>query len=137
MTETPRRKPVDPERYDGEGSAWEVYLLKFELTADWNRWGEGERAEALLMSLDGDAAGYVQELRGFRHFSYEEICATLNDRFGAACTVAADKLALRSLKKKEPEESYAHLAQDIQRLARRVYRGATRLAEEEARDTFL
>ena len=50
--------------------------------------------------------------------------------------VAADKLALRS-RRKEPEESYAHLAQDIQRLVRRVYRGAPVLAEEEARDAFL
>ena len=94
------------------------------------------------MSPDGDAAGYVQELRGFRHFSYVEICTAVkictavNDRFGAARPVVADKLALRS-RKKEPEESYAHLAQDIRRLARRVYLGAPRLAEEEARDAFL
>ena len=77
--ETPRRKPVDPKKYDGEGCPWEDYLLKFELIADWNRWDEEERAEALLMSLDGDAAGYVQDLRGFRNFSYTEICAALND----------------------------------------------------------
>ena len=64
------------------------------------------------------------------------ICIAVNDRFGAARPVVADKLALRS-QKKEPEESYAHLAQDMRRLARRVYRGALRLAEEEARDAFL
>ena len=95
-----------------------------------------DRAKALLISMDVDATGYVQELRGFRHFSYGEICAALNDRFGAARTVSADKLASRSCRK-EPEESYAHLAQDIRRLARRVYRGATALAEEEARDALL
>ena len=50
--------------------------------------------------------------------------------------MVGDKLALQS-RKKEPEESYAHLAQDIRRLARRVYRGALRLAKEEARDAFL
>ena len=114
VAEVRRRKPVDPKRYDGEGCAWEDYLLKFKLAADWNLWDAGERAEAMLMSLDGDAAGYMQELRGFRHFTYQEICTALNYRFGAARTVAADKLALRS-RKKEPEESYAHL--DITRIS--------------------
>ena len=64
VPDIPRRKPVDPKKYDGEGSPWEDYLLKFELIADWNRRNEEERAEALLMSLDGDATGYVQDLRG-------------------------------------------------------------------------
>ena len=56
---------VDHKRYAREGCPWEDYLLKFELAADWNGWDEGERAEALLMSLDGGAAWYVQELECF------------------------------------------------------------------------
>ena len=56
VADVPRRKPVDPKRYNGEGCPWEDYLLKFELMADWNRWDKGKHAEALLMSLNGDAA---------------------------------------------------------------------------------
>ena len=69
-------------------------MIKFELVADWNRWDAVERVEALLMSLDLDAVGYIQDLRGFRNFTYGVICAALDNHFGATRTTAADKQAL-------------------------------------------
>ena len=89
-----------------------------------------------MLSLAGDAALYVHSLPSFTSLSHEELLDKLAGRFGAAQTLSDNKRRLQS-RKKLPEESYAHLAADIMRLAGRVYHGAPHLAEQEARDAFL
>ena len=68
----------------------------------------------MLMSVEGDAVGYVNGLWRFQNFAYDELCEALDDRFRAARTVMEDK----HLQRKGPTGSYAHLAQNIRRLAR-------------------
>ena len=53
-----------------------------------------------------------------------------------ARTITEDKRLLRS-RTQTRDESYKHLAQDLIRLAHRVYRGAPHLVEEEAKDAFI
>ena len=40
-------------------------------------------------------------------------------------------------RKKQKGETYAHMAEDLRRLARRIYRKDTKLAEQEAKEQFL
>ena len=59
----------------------EDYQPTCVLATDWN---EDECADTLHLSLEGDMTGFVHRLRGFHHFTYDEVCVALDDRFGAA-----------------------------------------------------
>ena len=130
------RKFINPPKFSGEEMNWEEYLVRFELVAEWNRWSEDEACEGLLLSLEGDAATHAHGISGFRRLGYAELCDILAGRFGSARSLAEDKRKFR-MRKKKPEESYAHMAQDIARLARRIYRGDPQMAEVEAREQFV
>ena len=131
-----RRKFIEPTKFSGEAMVWEEYLIKFELVAEWNMWTEEEACEFLLMSLEGDAAIHIHSMTDFRDIEYKTLCDALTDRFGVNKTLAEDKRKFR-LRKKMKGETYAHMAQDILRLARRIYRADFRLADQEAREQFL
>ena len=131
-----RRKFLEPKKFKGEGMVWEEYLIKFELVGEWNRWTEDEACEFLMLSLEGDAALHVHGMESFRDLTYDRLCDVLSDRFGANRTQAEDKRKFR-FRKKMKGETYAHMAQDLRRLARRIYRGDGKLAEQEAKEQFL
>ena len=130
------RKFIEPAKFSGENVVWEEYLVKFELIAEWNQWDEEEACEFLLLSLDGDAAIHIHGMCNFRDLDYQGLCDALSDRFGAIKSLAEDKRKFR-LRKKQKDETYAHMAQDILRLARRIYKRDFKLAEQEAREQFL
>ena len=131
------RKCMTPKKFTGDETlVWEDYYVRFELISDWNQWTERERSDALLMSLEGDAASHIHGIPGFRTLSYRELCYALADRFGLHRTLAEDKRRFRT-RRKRPEETYAHMAQDLSRLAQRIYKGDLRMAEQEAREQFL
>ena len=67
---------------------------------------------------------------------YPELCDALAERFGSSRSLAEDKRVFR-MRKKQPGETYAHMAQDLARLARRIYQRDPRMADQEARDLFV
>ena len=95
-----------------------------------------EATDALMLALAGDTAIHVHSLPNFRSLNQEGIIGALADRFGAARTLTEDKRLLCT-RVKLPNETYEHLAQVLMRLSHRIYRGATHLAEQEARDAFI
>ena len=130
----PRTSGLRP--FKGLPGTWDEYQIHFEQICKWHNWSATKAAEALGMSLEEDAAVYIHSLPGFRGFTIDQLCDKLADRFGANRTVAEDRMLLK-MRKKQPNETYEHLAQDIARLANRVYSQSTYYAEQEARDAFL
>ena len=131
-----KQKFAEPAKFSGEDKSWEEYLVTFELCAEWNGWDDEEAFRYLLISLTGDAAIHIYGIPSFRQMDYFELCDALEDRFGSGRTLAEDKRKFR-LRKKQKGETYAHMAEDLRRLARRIYRKDTKLAEQEAKEQFL
>jgi hypothetical protein len=134
--DNPRRKFAEPSKFSGEDLPWEEYLIGFEDVADWNKWDEEDCRGYLLLSLSGDALLHVHSIEHFREKDYYELCDLLKEKFGAGRTVAEDKRKFR-LRKRQKGETYSHVAQDLLRLAKRIYRRDHQQAEEEAKEQFL
>jgi hypothetical protein len=132
----PQRKLRLPRNFTGKEEMWEDYLKYFDGIALWNRWSEDDKARGLYLALDGSAANYIYSQPDCETAGYDELCATLEIRFGADRSVALDKKKLKE-RKREKGESYADVGHDMLRLARRVYKDAPDHAEKEARDHFL
>ena len=92
-----------PTNYTGKDESWEDYLKHFQ--ALWNRWEADDMAEGLYIALQGSASNYVYNQPGSETASFEELCAVLDNRYGAAKSVAMDKRKLKE-RKKEKGESY-------------------------------
>ena len=60
----------------------------------------------------------------------------MRERFGASAHVTYDQKMLRD-RQKQKGESWAHLGQDIHKLAKRVYITSPEIAEREAKDCFI
>ena len=88
------------------------------------------------MSLKGDAADLVFGLPNFIQLSFDELGSILQERFGANTHVTYDRKILRD-RQKERNETWAHLGQDIQKLAKRVYITSPHIAEREAKDCVI
>ena len=96
------RKMIEPKSFDRVKDVWGDYRGRFDIATDWNGWTDDGRTDAMLLSMEGDLAGLIHGHQEFCHFSYEEVCQSLDDRFGAAITVAIDKKKLTE-QKKEPK----------------------------------
>jgi hypothetical protein len=130
------KKIKDPKLFDGSFGKWADYAKYWHRLVRWNEWTEDVALEALHLSLSGDAATYITGLSNSDSMSYMELLAALEDRFGPARTISEDKRMLRS-RKKQPGETFEHLAHDIRALAKRVFRNVAPLVEEESRDAFI
>ena len=106
--------------------------MDYNVVSDWNAWSDTECTDTLLMSLKGDAADLVFGLPNFRQLSFDKLGAVLQERFGANAHVTHDRKVLRD-RKKERNETWAHLGQDIQNLAKRVYITSRHIAECKAK----
>ena len=129
-----------PDTFQGEGDNqwknWEEYLMHYNVVSDWNAWNEVERTDSLLMSLKGDAAALIFGLPDFRQMAFDDLAEILAERFGANAHVTYDRKMLRD-RQKEKNESWAHMGQEIHKLAKRVYITSPEIAEREAKDCFI
>jgi hypothetical protein len=131
-----RRREKAPDRFKGGSQSWDDYWKTFCEVAKWNNWDRADKADALRMHVQGEAAEYVHDLKGYAGMSIEKLHKAMMKRFGDGRHMEADKSALRNRKKKL-EETYEQLAQSIRRLAQRVYRKDEELAESAACETFI
>ena len=58
-------------------------------------------AEGLYIALQGSASNYVYNQPGSETASFEELCTVLDNRYGAAKSVAMDKRKLKERKKEK------------------------------------
>ena len=59
------------------------------IARNWNDWTDDVAVDPLMLSLTvKDAATYIHSLNCFRNFSHAELLYRLDDRFGAAHTLA-------------------------------------------------
>lgn len=131
----PVQKVMDPKPFKGEFGEWDEYLSYWESIVHWNKWDDDVAAQAWLLALHGDAAVHIHMLPNFKSLTHQESLDVLDEQFGAEKTAAEDEHLLDTRRKKA-RESYEHLAQDIIRLANRVFPGAPELAKWKARTAF-
>jgi hypothetical protein len=132
----PNRRSKDPREFTGETEVWEDYLKHFQVIADWNCWDDKDKADGLYIALGSPASEFIYSQEDGETDTFEKLSTLLESRFGAARNIAMDKKQLRE-RKKQKNESYATMGQEIQRLAKRVFKGAPMLAEREGRDYFI
>ena len=111
------RRTVIPDKYHGT-SPLQEYLVHFELCADLNGWTVEEKAKFLGVSLRGAAQSLL--IPGRSGYSYREIVAALQERFGLEGQTEIFMAELQSLTKGS-KESYQELADKITRLVARAY----------------
>ncbi len=90
-----QRKPRIPRNYTGKDESWEDYLKHFQGVALWNRWEPEDQTEGLYIALQGSAANYVYNQPGSEVAPFGELCAILDNRYGAAKSAAMDKRKLK------------------------------------------
>lgn len=137
-TAVPKREARKTRTFSGQENeeSWEDFDRHYLATAEWNRWGDDDKARGLYLALKGPAADYVYSHPGSEHAGYDELRSLLEARFGAENCLASDRRKLRD-RTKQKGETYRALGQDIQKLARRVFKGAPDLIDREGRDSFI
>ena len=122
--------------FDGK-SAWDVYRAQFELLADMNRWSDAEKATHLAISLRGAASTVLTNLHPTQRQNYEALTAALDSRFGTAHQSELNRMRLKARNRRR-DETLADLAEDVERLVRLAYPGATEaMVEVLAKDQFV
>ena len=125
-----------PNMYDGQTS-WEAYYAQFCIIADMNGWWDPEKAAFLATSLKGTALQVLANLASDRRQDFRSLVAALDSRFGTSHRTEISKVKFKNRVRQGDEELPA-LAEDIERLARLAYAGASPiLIDTLARDQFI
>ena len=125
-----------PNMYDGQTS-WEAYYAQFCIIADMNGWRDPEKAAFLATSLKGTALQVLANLANDRRQDFRSLVAALDSRFGTSHRTEISKVKFKNRVRQRDEELPA-LAEDIERLARLAYAGASPiLIDTLARDQFI
>ena len=101
------KKLMNPSSFSGEAGRWACYGVYWEKLFKWNGWTDV--TDAMMLNLSVDAEVYIHGLCDFKHFSRAELLYRLEERFGAAHTLADDNSQLHHQQKLKDE----HLAEDI------------------------
>lgn len=117
-----------PRMYNGQ-SSWKEYRSHFDRICRLNGWMP-HRLDYLWVNLEGAALSYVESLPANKTTDYEEVCQSMEERFGEAQLSEVFRAELRSRRRK-PEESLPALGQEIRRLVQYAYPGVEYNAMEE------
>ena len=129
----------DVEKFSGldEAIRFEDWLKRFELLCQVNGCTRKvDKAKTLLLALKEEASYFIMGEPDVANLEYDVLKEKLVTRFGANRNWAADKRTLLN-RRKLKDESWQHLADDISRLAGRVYAGAPIVVAREAKDAFI
>ena len=122
--------------YDGQTS-WEAYYAQFCIIADMNGWRDSEKAAFLATSLKGTALQVLANLASDGRQDFRSLVAALDSRFGTSHRTEISKVKFKNRVRQRDEELPA-LAEDIERLARWAYAGASPiLIDTLARDQLI
>lgn len=108
---------------------WRSYRSQFERIIRLNHW-EDRILEYLWIHLAGEALAFAEGLPQASELTYNEVCDSLELRFGAERLAAVHKAELLSRRRRKGE-SLAELGQDIRRLVNCAYPSFPLLAREE------
>lgn len=127
---------MKPGTYDGTGS-WSDYLIQFNLVADYNKWGNYDRALQLATHLRGTAQGVLGDLTQDQRTHFAALTSALAARFEPVqqSELYRAKIKSRIRRKGEP---IVELAQDIRKLIRLAYPSANAdVREQLSKDCFI
>ncbi|KAJ8047957.1 hypothetical protein HOLleu_00087 [Holothuria leucospilota] len=129
---------IRPGLYDGKTS-WEDYLAQFEMVAELHRWSGGVKAMCLAASLRGDAQAILADLAAEKRRNYTDT-GGWHSLVGLVLRAKQSfrRIQLRNRGRKKGGELIPELAQDVKRLTRFAYPGASsHLQDQLARGPFL
>ncbi|KAJ8019353.1 hypothetical protein HOLleu_42118 [Holothuria leucospilota] len=107
------------------------------MVAELHRWSGGVKAMCLAASLRGDARAILADLEAEKRRNYTDLVDALSSRFGPTRQTELRRIQLRNRGRKKGE-TIPELAQDVKRLTRFAYPGASsHLQDQLARDHFV
>lgn len=112
-----------PAVYEGK-CPWEAYFTQFEMLAGLNNWTEAEKAAYLAVSLRGSALTVLTNLAEGQRSNYTALTTALKNRYGTGHQTELNRAKLRG-RFRQREETLPALAEDVERLARLAYPGAS------------
>ena len=115
-----RLKQRDPKSFDGVRAEWSDYLPHFETVAAWNGWDSSQRAQQLIMSLEGEAMKMLGQLPTEVKDDYSQLVATLNRKYDPQERASAYKIEFRGRIRRKSEMIMSY-AQELRRLVIRAY----------------
>ena len=115
-----RFKPRDPKPFDSHKCDWYDYLPHFEAVADWNKWTDEQKAQQMIMSLDGDAMKMLGQMTPEVKRDYYKIVAEMNRCYDPRERSTAYKIEFRGRVRHRNENIMAY-AQDLRRLVNKAY----------------
>lgn len=115
----PHTVSIRPEPYDG-GEDWEEYISHFEVCAELGRWRDADKVLALAAALRGPARTFYISLEQTEKRDYGILTQRLGLRFGS--TRQQNRwLSRLEMRKRNPGEAIAALADDLRQMAQRAY----------------
>ncbi|CAC5419936.1 unnamed protein product [Mytilus coruscus] len=115
----PHTVSIRPEPYDG-GEDWEEYISHFEVCAELGRWREADKVLALAAALRVAAKTFYISLEQTEKRDYGILTQRLGLRFGS--TRQQNRwLSRLKMRKRNPGEAIAALADDLCQMAQRAY----------------
>ncbi|KAJ8018074.1 hypothetical protein HOLleu_44135 [Holothuria leucospilota] len=107
------------------------------MVAELHRWSGGVKAMCLAASLRGDAQAILADLEAEKRRNYTNLVDAISSRFGPARQTELRRIQLRNRGRKKGE-TIPDLAQDVKRLTRFAYPGASsHLQDQLSRDHFV
>ena len=130
-------RPIQrPAFYDGR-TTWDAYHAQFEMLAEVNGWTIQEKATFLAVNLKGPALTVLSNLPQEQRYDYAALVGALEARFGTAHQAELNRMRLKNRVRRR-EEGLPELAEDVERLARLAYPGASPpMLEVLAKDQFV
>ena len=114
------KKLRDPKSFDGVKMDWSDYLAHFETVAKWNEWDNEQKAQQLIISLDGEAMKILGQLTSEVKDDYVKLVAEMNRRYDPKERASAYKIKFRG-RIRNKQENLMIYAQDLKRLVSRAY----------------
>jgi len=124
----PYKWSIKPETFDGTED-WEEYISHFEICAELGRWSDHEKLLALGMALKGPARTFYISLSMEERRTYDALLQRLGQRFGST-KQRSRWLSRLEMRRREPGESIAALADDLRQMAQRAYSDLDGRAQE-------
>ena len=93
------RTRVKPRTYEGT-TTWKEYHNHFQRVSRINGWTEDQKLDLLWVNLTGEALSYMESLTPEQTATYDDLCHSLDGRFGDQHLSEVFKSELRSRRRK-------------------------------------
>ena len=125
MSHTQKYNGIKPPKFSGNANEDVVeFLTNFERAANFHKWEESRKTEALPLHLEGNASVWYNTTPSLCGGNYKEVTDALEKQFHSH----SDRWRLRqkiSKRKQLSTETVMEYAADVRRMCRRVYVSTT------------